>query len=87
MPKVTLANWRHRSTNGRSTHVRELVTSAEIAKDPGDVHNYVAAGGDPPPWSAGDFATYLPGDRYRSKWCGHPDDKFWQSGSWVPIAL
>jgi hypothetical protein len=57
MPQVTLANWRHRSTNGRSTHARELVTSAEIAKDPGDVHDYVAAGGDPPPWSAGDFAS------------------------------
>ena len=28
----------------------------------------IAAGGDPQAWSAGDFAAYLPGARYRSKW-------------------
>jgi CubicO group peptidase (beta-lactamase class C family) len=28
----------------------------------------IAASGDPQAWSAGDFAAYLPGARYRSKW-------------------
>ena len=28
----------------------------------------MAAGGDPQAWSAGDFAAYIPGARYRSKW-------------------
>jgi CubicO group peptidase (beta-lactamase class C family) len=28
----------------------------------------MTAGGDPQAWSAGDFAAYIPGARYRSKW-------------------
>jgi hypothetical protein len=28
----------------------------------------IAAGGDPQAWFAGDFAAYLTGARYRSKW-------------------
>jgi CubicO group peptidase (beta-lactamase class C family) len=73
--QVTLANWRQAPS---CATVRDLALVGQLVANAGTrCGNQVlprvwlddmAASGDPQAWSAGEFAAYLPGARYRNKW-------------------